>query len=54
MNALAVRWNDWPITRKSLAVVTLPLLLVERILQKLEVKDRTQAAVYAVHAGLAQ
>ena len=27
---------------------------VERILQKLEVKDRTQAAVYAVHAGLAQ
>ncbi|WP_267893494.1 hypothetical protein [Xanthomonas oryzae] len=28
MNALAVRWNDWPITRKSLAVVTLPLLLL--------------------------
>ncbi|WP_372391657.1 response regulator transcription factor [Xanthomonas sp. NCPPB 3582] len=26
---------------------------VERILQKLEVKDRTQAAVYAVQAGLA-
>lgn len=28
MNAVAVRWNDWPITRKSLAVVTLPLLLL--------------------------
>ncbi|MEC5077894.1 hypothetical protein XocBur1_16460 [Xanthomonas oryzae pv. oryzicola] len=28
MNALAVRWNDWPITRKSLAVVTLQLLAV--------------------------
>lgn len=26
---------------------------VERILQKLEVKDRTQAAVYAVQSGLA-
>ncbi|MEB1529204.1 ATP-binding protein [Xanthomonas sp. WHRI 7945] len=28
MRALALRWNDWPLTRKSLAVVTLPLLLM--------------------------
>ncbi|KAB7769863.1 ATP-binding protein [Xanthomonas sp. LMG 12461] len=28
MRALARRWNDWPLTRKSLALVALPLLLL--------------------------
>ncbi|OAX57439.1 ATP-binding protein [Xanthomonas graminis] len=28
MSAATLRWNDWPLTRKSLAVVALPLLLL--------------------------
>ncbi|MEQ7922791.1 CHASE3 domain-containing protein, partial [Xanthomonas sp. WHRI 1810A] len=44
MNALAVRWNDWPITRKSLAVVTLPLLLLAVALMAIYSVERQNIA----------
>ncbi|NEL79744.1 MAG: histidine kinase, partial [Xanthomonas perforans] len=44
MNAMAVRWNDWPITRKSLAVVTLPLLLLAVALMAIYSVERQNIA----------
>ena len=44
MNALAVRWNDWPITRKSLAVVALPLLLLAVALMAIYSVERQNIA----------
>ncbi|TWR39454.1 hypothetical protein FQJ95_14720 [Xanthomonas vasicola] len=44
MNAVAMRWNDWPITRKSLAVVTLPLLLLAVALMAIYSVERQNIA----------
>ena len=44
MNCLTRRWNDWPITRKSLAVVTLPLLLLSASLLAIYSVERQNVA----------
>lgn len=68
MSALARAWYDWPITRKSLAVVTLPLLLMVLALLAIYSLERQNSAaendvrrtleilsdLYEVHALLAE
>ncbi|KAB7765194.1 hybrid sensor histidine kinase/response regulator [Xanthomonas maliensis] len=44
MTAWARQWNDWPITRKSLAVVTLPLLLLAVALMAIYSVERQNIA----------